>query len=245
MTGLVKRALDPLFRLWSPVLLLRAEIATDGFPKPEGPPEIRIPGPDPDRILVVGGGIVVGYGVLSHDLGIIGHLARQISRSTGRGVDIDMVADPELALAEVESLLGDRSLIGYDAILLLLGVADALKRTPARTWRRTLQGLLQEMHRSTAANTHVFVAAVQPVSLITTLNNRIGWMAELHGRTLNRESIRVCAELPDTTFVPFHPTKQPTERYRDSRTYQLWAAQLSPSVTRALSRNHPLGEFTI
>ncbi len=245
MTRLVKRLLDPVFRLWSPLLLLRAEIATDAFPKPEGTPVVRIAGPDPDRVLVIGGGIAVGYGVLSHDLGLIGHLARQVSRSTGRGVEVDILANPELTLGEVRGLLATRNLSSYDAVVLLLGVADALKRTPARSWRRVLTAILTDIFTRTAAGAHVFVAAVQPVRLITTFNNRIGWLAELHGRTLNRESIRVCTELRNTTFIPFNPQAVPIERYRDSLTYQTWAAQLSPSVTRILARNHPLGEFTI
>lgn len=245
MTRIAKRLLDPVFRLWSPLLLLRAEIATDAFPKPEGPPEVRIAGPDPDRVLVIGGGIVVGYGVLSHDLGLIGHLARQVSRATGRGVEVDILADPELALSEVPGMLSGRNLSTYDAIILLVGVADALKRTPARSWRRMLSALMKNIFSRTAAGAHVFVAAVQPVRLITTFNNRIGWLAELHGRTLNRESIKVCTDLESVTFIPFHPQATPSERYRDSLTYQTWAAQLSPAVTRVLARNHPMGEFVI
>ncbi|MHA6668181.1 SGNH/GDSL hydrolase family protein [Homoserinimonas sp. A447] len=245
MTRLLQRLLDPAFRLWSPFFLLRAGIASSMLPKPTDAPVVHIPGADPDRLLVVGGGITVGFGVLSHELGIVGHLARQISGATGRGVEADLIAEADLRADEVPSRIRDSNLTAYDAILLFLGVTDAIRRTSTRAWRTALSSLIEDIDNRTAAGTRILVVGIQPVRLVTTLDNRFGLFAELHARSLDRESARVCAQWPQATFIPFHPRAELTERYRTSATYGKWAALVSPAVIEALQQNHPLGDFTI
>ena len=245
MTRLLQRLLDPAFRLWSPFFLLRAGIASSALPKPTDAPLVRITGPDPDRLLVVGGGITVGFGVLSHELGIVGHIARQVSASTSRGMEVDLIAEADLRADEVASRIKDTNLSAYDTIVLFLGVTDAIRRTSTRAWRTALSALLENISSRTAAGTRILVVGIQPVRLVTTFNNRFGLFAELHARSLDRESIRVCASLAQASFIPFHPRPEPTERYRTSATYGRWAAQVSPAVIEALQKNHPLGEFTI
>jgi hypothetical protein len=108
-----------------------------------------------------------------------------------------------------------------------------------------LSELVDDAGNRTAAGTRILVVGIQPVRLVTTLNNRFGLFAELHARSLDRESIRVCANRPQATFIPFQPRAEPTERYRTSATYGRWATQVSPAVIDALQKNHPLGEFSI
>ena len=245
MTRMLKRVLDPMLRLWSPFFLLRAGIASSVFPQPTDAPRVHIGGPDPDRILVVGGGITVGFGVLSHALGIAGHLARKVSGATGRGVDVDIIARHDLTIDDVPSILVDSNLDSYDAVVLMLGVTDSMKRTSARAWRQGVAELIHAISDRAAAGGHIFVVGVQPVRLVTTLDNRVGFFAELHARALDRESIRACAGSSQSTYIPFHPQREPTERYRSSDTYGKWAGLLSPAVVDVLQRNHPLGDFSI
>ena len=243
MTRLLQRLLDPAFRLWSPFFLLRAGYAASVLPKPTDAPVVNIPGPDPDRLLVVGGGIAVGFGVLSHELGIVGHVARQVSVATGRGVHVDIFAERELRIDGASRRLLETNLSAYDAIVLFLGVTDAIRRTSTRAWRAELSALLQDIDSRAAAGTRTVVVGVQPVRLIRTLDNRVGLFAELHGRSLDRESARVCEQWPVATYVPFRPHPEPTERYRSSVTYGKWAKQVSPAVIDAVQGNHPLGEY--
>lgn len=245
MTRLLQRLLDPAFRLWSPFFLLRAGLASSILPKPMDAPVVCIPGPDPDRLLVVGGGIAVGFGVLSHELGIAGHLARQVSGATGRGVDVDILAEADLRVDEVSARTREANVSAYDAIVLFLGVTDAIRRTSPRAWRTALTALLEDFGDRSAAGTRILVVGIQPVRLVTTLDNRVGFFAETHARSLDRESIRVCAQSSQTTFVPFNPRRELSGRYRTSATYGKWAALVSPAVINALQQNHPLGDFTI
>jgi hypothetical protein len=83
------------------------------------------------------------------------------------------------------------------------------------------------------------------VRLVTTLDNRAGFFAELHARSLDRESMRICQQWPIAAYVPFQPHPEPTERYRSSATYGKWATQVSPAIIDAVQGNHPLGEFAI
>jgi hypothetical protein len=245
MTRLIQRLLSPVFRAWSPIFLLRAGLAASTLPKPTDAPQVQIPGPDPDRILVVGGGIAVGFGVLSHELGIAGHLARQVSGATGRGIDVDIIAEPDFRVEEARARLRDVNVTTYDAVVTFLGVTDSIRHTSARAWSRSLSALVDDLNSRSAAGTCVLVVGIQPVRLITTLDKRAMLFAELHARVLERETIRVCASRPYATYLHFHPSSEQSERYRTSAIYGKWASLVSPSVAEALQRNHPFGDFTI
>lgn len=51
-----------------------------------GPPEVRLVGLDPIRVLVIGSGLAVGYGVRTHEEALTGALARAVQAGTSRGV---------------------------------------------------------------------------------------------------------------------------------------------------------------
>ncbi|MEX1077598.1 MAG: hypothetical protein WED09_00630 [Homoserinimonas sp.] len=245
MPRLFSRLLEPVYHLWSPVFLLRAGLASSRLPKPTDAPVVHIDGPDPDRLLVAGGGIVVGFGVLSHELGIAGHLARLVSGATGRGVKVDIIAESDFRIDDVGWRIRDITLSAYDAIVLFIGVTDAIRYTPARSWHRHLSAVVDNISARAAAGARIFVVGIQPIRLVTTLNNRAGFLAELHARGLDRESIRVCSQRPNASFVPFRPSLEATDRYRSSTIYRNWAALVSPPIVEALTMNHPLEDFTI
>jgi hypothetical protein len=220
-------------------------MVADALPRPTDAPRVHVAGPDPDRILVVGGGIAVGFGVLSHELGIVGHLSRQVSSVTRRGVEADIIADSDFRMHEVAERVGEVNLGAYDAVVLLLGVTDSIRHTSARSWSRSLSAVLEDFGNRTAAGVCVFVVGIQPIRLVTTLHNRAIVAAELHSRTLERESIRVCEGVPNAAYVPFEPKQEHSDRYRTSAIYQKWAALISTRVAEGLDSSHPLGDFTI
>lgn len=237
--------LNPILRAFAPMLLLRAELASQNLPRPRDEPTTRVKGTDPDQLILIGGGIAVGFGVLSHDLSLAGHLARQVSVVTGRGIRVDVVAHPDLTMNGIPAAIADINLAGYDAVVMALGVTDAIRRTPIRVWRTQLHAFLANISERTAANVHIFVVAAQPMRTVTTFDNLIGHFAEGHGRTLNRESRKVCDAFPGATFVPFEPGAVDPERYRSSRVYGQWARLISPTVSDVLRSTHPLDDFTI
>jgi hypothetical protein len=58
---------------------LRAGLQSNVFPRDAG--EGVVPGEDPQRVLVMGEATAVGFGVLSHELGMAGHFARRAASS--------------------------------------------------------------------------------------------------------------------------------------------------------------------
>lgn len=239
------RLLGPIFRLWSPFFLLQAGLAASSLPKPTDAPKTHVPGPDPDRILVVGGGIAVGFGVLSHELGIVGHLSRMVSAVTGRGVESDIIAEADFRIHEVADQLREVNLASYDAVVLFLGVTDSIRHTSARSWNRSLTSVLEDFGDRLAAGAQVFVVGIQPVRQVTTVNYGVGAAAERHSHLLERESVRVCANIPHASYVLFQPKLEHSDRYRTSAMYQKWAALVAPQVAEALQRSHPMGDFSI
>lgn len=239
------RLFGPILRLWSPFFLLLAGLAAKSYPKPTDAPKIHVAGPDPDRILVVGGGILVGFGVLSHEIGIVGHLSRMVSATTTRGVNADIIASVTLRVDEVADRVREVDLDAYDAVVLFIGVTDSIRHTSARSWNRSLTALLDDLGDRIPAGAQVFVIGIQPVRQVTTLHYSVGAAAERHSHVLERESVRVCAEVPHATYVRFQPKLEHSDRYRTSAMYQKWAALVAPQIAESLQRNHPMGDFSI
>ncbi|MCU1545078.1 MAG: diguanylate cyclase [Homoserinimonas sp.] len=236
MGKLVNRLLDAVMAAMAPMLVLRVSWATRPLPRPIDSPHARASGSDPDRILLFGGATACGYGVLSHDLSLAGHLARRISAATGRGVDVDVVADAEMTMRTAPEKLSSIALVRYDAIVVTLGVNDALRRIPARAWRQQLAALIEHIMERTATDAHIFLVRIQPIRSIRTLDNVAGLFAEAHARVLDREMAKIAAAHTDVTFVPFIlETVSEKERYRTSSTYAHWASLLAPTIISGLS----------
>jgi hypothetical protein len=60
----------PVVHVW----LHTAEMSDPLLPRPEAPDRRQPPAHNDDRVLLLGNGATVGYGVLSHDLSLAGHL---------------------------------------------------------------------------------------------------------------------------------------------------------------------------
>ena len=57
------------------------------------PPRARASGPAPDRVLAIGGALLAGEGVLTHDLALTGAIARGLARRVGHGFDVTSCID--------------------------------------------------------------------------------------------------------------------------------------------------------
>ena len=91
LSGAAHRVADA----WTSAALRLTAPAWDNLPHPPSRGMVSGPGHDPDRVLIAGNGSAVGWGVLDHALGLPGHLARAVASITGRGVDLDVIAEPE------------------------------------------------------------------------------------------------------------------------------------------------------
>src|SRR4051812_22077779 len=86
--GALNIVIGPLIRLWLFAMMTGIRRA----PRPEGTPVVHATGADPDRILLVGNGPALGFGVVDWDLSLAGYLARRVATGTSRGVDVKVIA---------------------------------------------------------------------------------------------------------------------------------------------------------
>jgi len=212
-----------------------------GLPRPEGVARTHAPGMSPDRVLLFGSGPAVGWGVRSHDLGLAGHLARAVSLATGRGVDVDVVADPAMRTADARRVLGDRDLTRYDTVVLVTGINDALEMTDVTRWRRAFVDLLVHIETETGgASSPVLVTGVQSPSEVTVFRIAGGGLVDRHAAELNAVIRDVCSTHPRVhVLMPPSPLSGHDDRDRLIAKYARWgeaqAEMLAPMLDAQMS----------
>lgn len=227
----------PVLRPFMRLALLRLTREVNELPRPVDSPHVHASGPDPDRVLLFGSGPVVGYGVLSHDLALPGQLARQISAATGRGTDVDVVADIDLVIQSSLEKLRALELWRYDAIVLSIGANNALLLTSLATWRRELEAILAHLDDTVPTGTGIYLVSVPTIRSIDVAAGGMGHLSDRHADRLNAETRRIASRYRQTTFVPFSPlVKADFTRYRSASTYQQWASVIAAPLIKQLHR---------
>lgn len=219
----------PFLRSW---LASSAESWRD-LPKPSGRQTASAPGSNPDRILLVGSGIAVGYGAESHDLALAGQLARQVSEITGRGARVDVLVTEEMTANDVRKALDRKWLTSVDTIVATPGGPETLLMHSPRAWRRQLETLLDHVLAHAPASLHVFIVGVPPLASIVRMPRILGALSNSSSRRINTEIESLCKSRRNTTFVPFEP-KEFAGRTGTGRTYHRWAGIIAPLVCAAL-----------
>ncbi|MEC5183744.1 hypothetical protein RCH12_001199 [Cryobacterium sp. MP_3.1] len=231
MREALRCAMVPVMLAW----LATLERKFRGIPVPDDAPQAHSPGIDSDRILIVGGGPAVGWGVLSHTLALPGALARALTARTGRGVDVDVIARSNMTPRNAPEHIDFANLWRYDAVVLTLGLFDAGRLTSTRAWRRDLAGLVEQIQHSSSLGTEVFVAGIAPVALIPAFSGPFGALAGRQAMELNAVSEDVCAAVDRLTFVrlPGTPVAR-SGRFRSASDYDLWAEVLAQPMAGPL-----------
>ncbi|TFC96255.1 MULTISPECIES: GAF domain-containing protein [Cryobacterium] len=238
MRELLRWVLAPVMRAWAAA----SERSLDAIPMPTDAPQAHSAGIDSDRVLIFGAGLAVGRGVVSHNLAMPGSLARALSAQTGRGVDVDLIANPRMTAGSALLDLNGVRLSRFDAIVVFLGVNDALTLTPTRAWRSDLANLLRFLASASSRSTRIIVAGIQPIRSIPIFDSRLGNVADSHARLLNRVTEHLCADADRVTFVPSiaAPTPPPG-RYRSAETYAHWAETLAAQMAPLLDADRVSG----
>ena len=234
---------------WISAPVLRAWVASksgevDRLPRPRDAPESHSAGVDSDRVLILGGGPAVGWGVLSHEIALPGALSRALSRRTGRGADVYVVAVPRLKVCSSLDEITRIKLHRYDAVVITLGVNDAGALTPLRSWERDLTNTLRMMSRRTSMGARIFVAGVHPIRSIPVYDSPLGSVADAHGRKMNAISAQVCDQLPRVTYVPLSaPEPSGPLRFRDAMAYRHWAEEFADRMAPQLDVERRFADF--
>jgi GAF domain-containing protein len=187
------------------------------------------------RVLVVGSGPVVGWGVSSHDLALPGAIARALAASTSRGAVVDVVPHPTAGVKRLRRLLDGAGPERYDAIVLSATVADALRLADARRWAQRLRSLLR--HATTLGPRSVVWLGAQPIDSIGPYDSEPGRIADLHARQLNRIAEEICHET-GALFVGLQaPHRGESRGHRTPADYLFWARQIVDALAPAVQEH--------
>ena len=226
----------PIVRLW----LRGAEMSDPLLPRPAAPDEREPPSHHSDRVLLVGNGASVGYGVLSHDLSLAGHLGRQVSRATGRPTHVRVIADGSMTAGSAVASLREADLDEYDGVVFTIGVNEALTLASAKRWDREVDALLDYLSSPETPRLHAFMVAIPPMASIAVFPRFVRWVTDRHARALDDRLRAACARFDDVSYVPFSPGRSDDlGRYRSTDTYRAWASLISAAVASGISAECP------
>lgn len=226
--------LAPIVRWWA----LSADRAREGVLRPTDAPHARALGHDPDRVLLVGGGLAAGRGVASHDLALTGCLARALSACTGRGCDVDVVAAERMSLAAAMAALRRLNVSLYDAIVVMPGARDASLLTSPQRWREGMASLLRHLAASAQADTTILVTGIQPVRSTPRYYSLLGAIADRRATALNQETASACAGSPRATYLPLELVPESLAgglRHEAAAEYARWGSFLASSLAPLLA----------
>lgn len=188
--------LRPILRAWFAFRLLRLRRrlrATDAVAQPSGDPRA-------DRVLVVGTGLTRGWGFSSHRDALPGLLARAVASATGRGCDVDVIGAEAMNVRSALSWIGARHLEEVDALVLALGLNDALRQTAVDDWERGMRDLLFAVVGRLRPEAGVVLLGIPPLRAIPEFDGLAARLATAHRRRLDDATARVALEL-GVTFV--------------------------------------------
>ena len=217
-------------------------------PRPHDVPFGAGAGVDPDRVLVVGAGPAVGWGVSSHDLALPGRVSRRLARRTGRGSHVAALAEPTHRLPAVRAALDDVFLENWDVVVVTLGAADALTLRSPRAWARELDALVASLLARLRPCARVVVVSAPLADALSPFGLHTSGGAERHAQLLGDVADRICHAHARVTHLalpalPALPSPEHDSRAGEAppgpddptgRLYEQWADALTEHVAPLL-----------
>jgi GAF domain-containing protein len=223
--------LRPTMRLWHARLLAQAP----SIPQPSGPARSAQDRGAVDRVLLVGNGPLHGWGVLSHDLSAVGHLARALTASTGRRAVVDYVGDARMTAATSLDWLGERAADGYDVAVVVLSMSDALRLASVERFTKHYSRFVQRILADFDDRAQVVLVTLPHVSRYSQVEGWAGAMAKRHAERLSERIRRTAVGLDRV-----HVVEAPVEHFCAGRPhgssafYADWAEQAVVSIAPIL-----------
>lgn len=168
--------------------------------RPVDEPVSHAPGVDPDRVLIIGNGLAVGWGVLIHDLALPGFLARALSAATGRASEVRAHIDPDITIATALRALSAPNLASYDAVVVVIGASDAFQLISPRRWAHHMTVLLSALARSAGA-APILIVGIPPISSIPFFRTHPGGIIDRWAEHLNSITRQLCDARGTISYV--------------------------------------------
>ncbi|MCI0156988.1 GAF domain-containing protein [Leifsonia shinshuensis] len=224
--------LSALQRWVARVRLLRVGAVRQGLARPADSPQAFVAGRSSLRVLLAGSGPVVGWGVGSHDLALPGAVARAIAATTGRGVVVDVIADPSAGVRRLARRLRSAEVGRYDVVILSAAVADAVRMVEPARWGARVEALIREV-RANGVPVVAWLGA-HPIRSLPPFDEEFRAFLQEQAERLNRAAARACGEA-GATFVPLPASPQAEGgRHRSPADYLFWARRIADTLAPAL-----------
>ena len=203
---------------------------------------MRGAGPDPDRVLLTGSTSAVGWGVINHDLGLAGYLARMTAVVTQRGLNVEVAAEAQLDAASVTARLSADVTSRYDAVVLTVGLREALEFMPVDLWMRRLTSLLDRIQGARNDPPGVVIVGAEEVFPVPLP----GWFTGVvsrRARELNATSREIVAGRERVRYVDSGMLPAPGDPSNlfdahRSELYRRAAAAIVPALAPLLDQSH-------
>lgn len=205
-------------------------------------PHVRAPGTNPDRVLVVGDGAATGRGVLTHDLGLPGFLARSLSARTGRATDVDIAVGDDMTAHDCVAAVATRDLDTYDVIVLSVGANEALALMAPREWQTSIRSLLEHVYSQSASATKVFVLEIPQFGINPHFPRILAGIVDRNAIALNRSTRAALGDFPEAIGVP--ESRRHVFEFEGAHQYHQWAETIATRISAHLDPARPQASST-
>jgi hypothetical protein len=188
-------ALRELFVLHTTVAHnLRDALAVQQQPPPGG--RVTIPGADPTRVLLVGAGLAVGYGVTDRNNALDGALGRVIATLTRRGVTVEHQVKSDVTLSKTSELIGAVGAHTYDLVVWCPTFGELPRTWRTSHWARDLRQIMTHLQDTGDPHTQYLLLGY-PLIEEDGATTRVGsWIHRVNARIS-----RIASEFPRTHFT--------------------------------------------
>jgi hypothetical protein len=235
MSDALAVSLRPVLRAWEAWV----SDMLDSMPRPNDLPRAIAEGPTPDRVLIVGSGPAVGWGVASHELALPGVVARALRAGTGRGAVVDVIADERWTIEDAGRALASASLTRYDTVILALGTADVMTGMTSRAWRDALHDVLAQWRESAGSAGRLVITDVPRISSIPGLHGAVARWADRRANEFT-EIVRERVGSEEGVWLVRLPRLrsgvEEAQRRRTPGDYALWGTTIAAAIMDELDR---------
>ncbi len=225
------KALRAAAKLW----YVRTLDVRSAVPVPRDSHDVLSGAEDADRVLLIGNGATHGWGTLTHELALTGQLGRALTRRTGRGTDVRYVGDEMMSLAAVLPWLGDCELGGFDLVLVVLSMNDALRLTPVDEYTAEMVRVLDRLTAETRPSARIVVAGIHAVDALPLYRGVVARVAQRSADRLNAAVRGLVGRYDGVEFMDLPaPTPEPGRPSGSPAMYAEWSEVFAQVCAPAL-----------
>ena len=179
---------------------------------------------------------------MTHQLALCGQLAAEVSKATERAVQVDYVGAELMNAESAVAWVGGRDLGVYDAVVVVVGLNDAVRLTPVDAWRRDLVTLLEYLRAGLRYDAPVVLCGIPPLSSFLQINPLIAYLGQRRADAMNGATERIAATTPHATFLPLGgPELEPGRSWGSALSYRSRAATMAAATAPLLDAQRAHG----